>query len=460
MHDSAQALRGKKLLLVGFTLFSMFFGAGNLIFPPFLGAQAGTALWLAFAGFAVSAIGLPIAGVAAVARAGGLSALAGQVHPRFAQVFAVLVYLSIGPCLAIPRTASTSFEMLTPLVGRSTPGQFLYSLVFFAAAYFVALKPEKLTQRLGRILCPALLVLIVVLFAGCILRPAAPGYGTPAEAYAALPAAQGVLDGYQTMDALAALNFGAVIALNLQAVGITEESAVRRGTIRAGFIAGGMLLVVYAMLTHIGGISGAAFPGSDTGAAVLTALADDLFGRVGQVLLAAIFVIACFNTCVGLIASVGEYFHELLPRLPYPAIAAFFALMSMLLANIGLADILRLSVPVLNAIYPHRHHPHRGGVPARTVPAGIGLAAGYPLHGHPEHPCRPALRPPLHLDERSAPEQPRLWLAAAGPHRHRRGPSDVRKTAARLCGSFSCFKAYFAELRIAAMTLRRTDGSV
>ena len=187
MHDSAQALRGKKLLLVGFTLFSMFFGAGNLIFPPFLGAQAGTALWLAFVGFAVSAIGLPIAGVAAVARAGGLPALAGRVHPRFAQVFAVLVYLSIGPCLAIPRTASTSFEMLTPLVGRSTPGQFLYSLVFFAAAYFVALKPEKLTQRLGRILCPALLVLIVVLFAGCILHPAAPGYGTPAEAYAALP---------------------------------------------------------------------------------------------------------------------------------------------------------------------------------------------------------------------------------------------------------------------------------
>ena len=342
MHDSAQALRGKKLLLVGFTLFSMFFGAGNLIFPPFLGAQAGTALWLAFAGFAVSAIGLPIAGVAAVARAGGLPALAGRVHPRFAQVFAVLVYLSIGPCLAIPRTASTSFEMLTPLVGRSTPGQFIYSLVFFAAAYFVALKPEKLTQRLGRILCPALLVLIVVLFAGCILRPAAPGYGTPAEAYAALPAAQGVLDGYQTMDALAALNFGAVIALNLQAVGITEESAVRRGTIRAGFIAGGMLLVVYAMLTHIGGISGAAFPGSDTGAAVLTALADGLFGRVGQVLLAAIFIIAC----------VGEYFHELLPRLPYPTIAAFFALMSMLLANIGLAGILSLSVPVLNAIYP------------------------------------------------------------------------------------------------------------
>ena len=352
MHESTQALRGKKLFLVGFTLFSMFFGAGNLIFPPFLGAQAGTALWLAFAGFAVSAIGLPIAGVAAVARAGGLPVLAGRVHPRFAQVFAVLVYLSIGPCLAIPRTASTSFEMLTPLVGRSTLGQFLYSLVFFTAAYFVALRPEKLTQRLGRILCPTLLVLIVVLFAGCLLRPAASGYGVPTAAYAALPAAQGILDGYQTMDALAALNFGAVIALNIQAVGITEEAAVRRGTIRAGLVAGGMLLVVYAMLTHIGGISGAAFPGCDTGAAVLTALADGLFGRVGQVLLAAIFVIACFNTCVGLIACVGQYFHQLLPRIPYPALAAFFAVASMLVSNLGLAAIIRLSTPVLNAIYP------------------------------------------------------------------------------------------------------------
>mgnify|MGYP001129036672 CR=1 FL=1 len=197
-----------------------------------------------------------------------------------------------------------------------------------------------------------LIVLIVVLFAGCLAHPLAAYYGAPSAEYAALPTVQGILHGYQTMDTLAGLNFGAVIALNIRARGVTESRAVEGGTIRAGFIAGGLMLVVYAMLTHIGGISGAAFPGSDTGASVLTALADGLFGRVGQVLLAVIFVIACFNTCVGLIASVGEYFHELLPQLPYPAIAAFFALVSMLLANIGLADILSLSVPVLNAIYP------------------------------------------------------------------------------------------------------------
>lgn len=345
-------LRGKKQLLIGFTLFSMFFGAGNLIFPPYLGAQAGTRLWLAFAGFAVSAIGLPIAGVVAVARAGGLPQLAERVHPRFAQVFSILVYLSIGPCLAIPRTASTSFAMLEPLAGESTALQWGYSLLFFAVAFLVAQHPEKLTQRLGKILCPALLALILLLFAGCLLHPAAAGYGTPTAAYTALPAVQGILDGYQTMDTLAGLNFGAVIALNIQARGVTESRAVESGTIRAGLLAGGLLLAVYAMLSHAGAQTGAVYPGLATGAEVLTALAQQLFGRAGLVLIAAIFVIACFNTCVGLIACVGQYFHQLLPRIPYPALAAFFAAASMLVSNLGLAAIIRLSTPVLNAIYP------------------------------------------------------------------------------------------------------------
>ena len=345
-------LSGRDLLLVGFTLFSMFFGAGNLIFPPHLGAQAGANFWFAFAGLAVSAIGLPIAGVAAVAQAGSLDALAGRVHPAFARVFTILVYLSIGPCLAIPRTASTSFQMLVPLLG-SRPGlQMVYSAVFFAAAFLVALHPEKLTEWLGRILCPCLILLIAALFAGCLLHPLAAHYGTPSAEYAALPAVEGMLYGYQTMDTLAALNFGAVIALNIRARGITEDKAVEHSIIKAGFVAGALLLTVYAMLGHAGAQTGSVYPGLATGAEVLTALAQNLFGKAGLVLIAAIFVIACFNTCVGLIACVGQYFHQLLPRIPYPAIAAFFAAASMMVSNIGLAGIIRLSTPVLNAIYP------------------------------------------------------------------------------------------------------------
>ena len=342
----------RNLVLVGFTLFSMFFGAGNLIFPPHLGAQAGANFWFAFAGLAVSAIGLPIAGVAAVAHAGSLDALAGRVHPAFARVFTILVYLSIGPCLAIPRTASTSFQMLVPLVGSSSALQLGYSAVFFTAAFLVALHPEKLTNWLGRILCPCLILLIVVLFAGCMIHPLAAHYGTPSAEYASLPAVQGVLYGYQTMDTLAALNFGAVIALNVRVRGVTEDSAVEHSIIQAGLIAGTLLLIVYAMLGHAGAQTGTVYPGLATGAEVLTALAQNLFGNAGLVLIAAIFVIACFNTCVGLISCVGQYFHQLLPRIPYPVIAAFFAAASMVISNIGLAGIIRLSTPVLNAIYP------------------------------------------------------------------------------------------------------------
>ena len=269
-----QKLSGKSLLLVSFTLFSMFFGAGNLIFPPHLGAQAGVNLWPAFAGLAVSAVGLPIAGVVAVAQAGGLDKLASRVHPVFAMVFTILVYLSIGPCLAIPRTASTSFQMLVPLIGGGTGLQLAYSVLFFTAAFLVALRPEKLTDWLGRILCPCLIVLIVVLFAGCLIHPLAAHYGTPSAEYAALPAVQGILYGYQTMDTLAGLNFGAVIALNIRARGVTESRAVEGGTIRAGFIAGGLMLVVYAMLGHAGAETGTVYPGLATGAEVLTALAQ------------------------------------------------------------------------------------------------------------------------------------------------------------------------------------------
>ena len=202
-----QKLSGRKLLLIGFTLFSMFFGAGNLIFPPDLGAKAGIHFWPAFLGLAISAVGLPVAGVVAVARAQGLEKLAGRVHPVFAQVFMILIYLSIGPCLAIPRTASTSFAMLAPLVGTGAGLQLGYSVVFFAAAFLVALQPEKLTRWLGRLLCPCLLVLILVLFGGCLLHPLAGQYGTPTPEYTSGAVLQGVLYGYQTMDTLAALNF-------------------------------------------------------------------------------------------------------------------------------------------------------------------------------------------------------------------------------------------------------------
>lgn len=345
-------LTKKNRILVGLTLFSMFFGAGNLIFPPFLGAMAGTNTWVAMSGFALTAVCFPILGVIAVAESGGLTALGNRVHPRFASVFTLLIYLSIGPCLAIPRTASTSFEMaVTPFVDAGPGIQLLYSIIFFGIAFLVALRPDKLTQRLGKILTPCLLTLIIILFIGCMIRPAGP-YGIPTEAYGNNAFTKGFLEGYQTMDTIAGLNFGLIIALNIIALGVKEEAGVVKETIRAGMIAGGILLAVYAALAHIGAMAGGNLGQMDNGATTLTVLARYLFGNVGMMLLGLIFFIACLNTCIGLLSCCSNYFCTILPAPGYAGWVAIFALASMVVSNAGLNRILEISVPVLNAIYP------------------------------------------------------------------------------------------------------------
>ena len=349
-----EKLSKRKLVLVGLTLFSMFFGAGNLIFPPFLGSLAGTYTWTAMVGFAATAIGFPVLGVIAVAKSGGFYHLAERVHPKFAFVFTLLNYLSIGPCLAIPRTASTSFEMaVVPFLGKDTfpAAQFLYSAVFFAIAFVVALNPDQLTERLGKILTPCLLVLIGVVFAGCIFHP--PGsYGEPATAYASAPLVKGFLEGYMTMDTLAALTFGVVISLNIKAIGIQKESVVVGETIKAGFIAGGILILVYGALAHVGAVTGGAFGPAENGARTLNQAVRFLFGNTGLVMLAAIFFIACLNTCIGLISCCSKYFCSIIPGIGYRTWALVFAVVSFIISNVGLTKILEISVPVLNAIYP------------------------------------------------------------------------------------------------------------
>ena len=350
-----QKLNLKTKFLMGVTLFSMFFGAGNLIFPPYLGAQAGTSAWTAFIGFAMSAVGLPVLGVIAVTVSGGLNALASRVHPKFAFVYIAVLYLAIGPCLAIPRTASTSFSMAgPPFLPESVPEapvQLLYTIVFFLAASLVAMHPEKLTEYLGKRLTPVLLTLIAALFLAALVNPAGPA-AAPAEAYASAAPVEGFLYGYQTMDTLAALNFGMLVALNVQALGVREEKAVTGETVFAGWIAGALLLAVYAMLTFVGRLSGTAFPGTADGTEVLMRTAEHLFGKAGALILALIFVIACFNTCVGLLSCCGKYFNGCFPRIGYRAWVWGFAAVSAVLANVGLEAILLFSVPVLNAIYP------------------------------------------------------------------------------------------------------------
>ncbi|PST48679.1 branched-chain amino acid transport system II carrier protein [Bifidobacterium callitrichos] len=361
-HLSTRRLDARQRLVMTFTFFSMFFGAGNLIFPPFVGAQAGSSALPATVGFIVSAVGLPILGVLAVTFAGGFDALAGRVSPRFALLLGLAIILTIGPCFAIPRTATTSFEMMVaPFVASDSRwiAQLVYSLVFFALSFVFAQHPEKLSKVLGRFMGPLLLTLIAVLFVACLVH----GVGrnvAPMGDYASGQMARGFLDGYQTMDLLAALYFGIVISANIRAQRIDDERQVQVETAYAGVGTGVLLILIYGALSYVGVVSGAIAaidPSNDMGATVLTNLTSSVFGTAGTAFLGVVFVIACLNVCTGLICTCATYFHTKFPTVggrtvSYRAWQLLFTVFSFVVSNAGLSLIIKVSVPVLSALYP------------------------------------------------------------------------------------------------------------
>ena len=348
-------LSRKDLLLVGLMLFSLFFGAGNLIFPPFLGQSAGGQVWIAMAGFLITAVGFPILGVIAVAKSGGLEKLGRRVNPIFATIFTVLIYLSIGPCLGIPRAGSLPFEMaVAPYLPQEVPlvaARFMFTCAFFAVAYWLSLSPTKLVDRMGKVLTPTLLTMLLMIVIASIFRPLGE-YGSAVTEYAKEPFVKGFLEGYLTMDTIAALNFGIVIALAIKSKGVEDEKSVVKTSIKAGLFAGGLLIVIYVLLAHLGASSGGRFGMTENGAQTLTNVMSYLFGKPGAILLAIIFTLACLTTSVGLITSCSQYFSTLLPKVTYKSWVRLLALSSMILANMGLNMILSISIPVLDMIYP------------------------------------------------------------------------------------------------------------
>ena len=343
------------MCLVSLMLFSLFFGAGNLIFPPFLGQMAGEHTPVAMLGFLVTAVLLPVLGVVVVAQFDGLDQLAGKVNPRFSLFFTVVIYLSIGPGLGIPRAASVPFEMaIAPyLPAEASPKvfMFVYSLVFFLTALWLALNPTKLVDRIGKVLTPSLLFLMTGLFLSFLFRgeaSVAPAQG----AYAEGALVKGFLEGYNTMDAIAALNFGLVIATTLRNLQVKEKKDVMHYTVRAGLAAGTILSLVYVMLSYLGMHTSNVYALQDNGAWTLRCIVHQLFGGVGAVILAAIFTLACLTTCVGLITSISQYFSTLTQRLSYRQWVFSIVGFSFLVCNQGLNTILGISVPVLNMVYP------------------------------------------------------------------------------------------------------------
>ena len=348
-------LPGKKMLLISFMLFSLFFGAGNLIFPPFMGQNAGSQSIPAMLGFLITAVVLPVLGVVVVAKFDGLNTLALNVGKKFSVAFTILIYLSIGPGLGIPRAASVPFEMaVAPYLPEGinlTIWMIGYSLIFFSVALWLCLNPQKLVARIGSFLTPSLLILLCFLFFSFLFR-GEHAIAAAQAAYINAPFLQGFSDGYQTMDTIAALNFGLVISTTLVSMGLTEKKSIIRHTILAGFFAGSILAAVYVMLTYMGMNSSGIYPIQENGAWTLRCIVYQLFGNPGAILLAAIFTLACLTTCVGLINSISQYFSILFKKLSYRHWVWIIVVFSYLFCNLGLNVILSISIPVLNAIYP------------------------------------------------------------------------------------------------------------
>ena len=345
----------RNLLVVSVMLFALFFGAGNLIFPPFLGQNAGSNTLTAMVGFLATAVILPVLGVVVVARFDGLDKLGQQVGKRFSLVFTLLIYLSIGPGLGIPRAASVPFEMaVAPYLPQGANLKLwmaVYSLVFFLVALWLCLNPGKLVNRIGRGLTPAMLSLLVLLFV-CFLFRGQTQVAQPRESYAAAPLLKGFTEGYNTMDTIAALNFGLVISTTLASFGLGEKGERMRYTVLAGLLAGTILALVYAMLSYMGMCSSGVYELQENGAWTLRCIVYQVFGGTGAVLLAAIFTLACLTTCVGLINSISQYFSVLFASVSYRTWVYVITFFSLLVCNLGLNMILSISVPVLNAIYP------------------------------------------------------------------------------------------------------------
>ena len=304
-----------KVLPIGLMLFSFFFGAGNLIFPPALGQLAGDNLPAAIFGFCFSGVGLPLMGILAMAilNSDDPNELASPMSPAFGKAITILCALTIGPFFAIPRTCAVSFDtgillLLPP--GYETTGLALYSVFFFGLTYFLSVNPSKIVDNIGKIMSPLLLLCLGILITCVIIDPM--GSLQPANGvYKNVPFFKGFQEGYNTMDLLCTMLYGAATLKAIQSQGIKEQKQLTKMCIYAGIIAAICLALIYGALAYAGASSTAVFGIVSNGGQLLNMISVHYMGFPGQVVLALIIFFACITTSIGLTTSISSYFHEL-----------------------------------------------------------------------------------------------------------------------------------------------------
>ncbi|MBO1271678.1 branched-chain amino acid transport system II carrier protein [Shewanella sp. 4t3-1-2LB] len=359
MHD--KQLTVADTLSLGFMTFAFFLGAGNLIFPPFAGYQAGDHSYIAMLGFLITAVGLPLAGLIAVAKAKGR--VMRMLPATAATLFAAAIYIIIGPAFAAPRTSLVAFEIgarpfLTDVESTLTIGglvlneaQLYFTAAFFAVVMLLAAFPGRLMDSVGKVLTPVLLLLLVALALSVVEfignpMPAATGD------YALHPLSKGIVEGYNTMDTLASLMFGVLIIDLLRQKDIHDTSLQTRYLIWAALIAAAGLAFVYVSLFILGATAGDLAKGTGNGGQILTNYVTHQFGYAGTIALSVVVSLACLTTAVGLVSACSDFFSSLLPKLTYRMLVVVLSVICAVVANVGLSQLISISIPVLMMVYP------------------------------------------------------------------------------------------------------------
>ena len=335
------------MFVIGFALFSMFFGAGNVIFPPYLGLSCGREWFAGFAWYYLADIGLALLAMFAILRAGSTEKVMARLGPIPSKVLLTAIVLCIGPMLAIPRTAATTLEMaVNPLVSGVSP--LLFSILFFGLIAALCVKQSAVVDIVGKFLTPALLIGLLVLIILGEVNPIGP---VPDRVLVESVAQTGIEAGYQTMDVLAAILFGIIILKSAENKGYTDRKDQFKVVAGASAVAGLALLVVYLGLTYLGVTTSRFFDLSVQRTFLMVSIVRNLLGTPGVWLFSLIVALACITTAVALVSSAADYFSSLL-KLSYVKMVLAVCGFSALAANFGLDTIVSIAAPILNVVYP------------------------------------------------------------------------------------------------------------
>lgn len=357
----------KNTLIIGFMLFAFFFGSGNLIFPPKLGFESGTAFLPAILGFVMTGVGLPLIGLMIGSKyEGGYERALAKIHPYLSVALLVAIYLTIAPLFVIPRTGAVAYEMaiLPFLHSSSTISLLLFTALYYGVSLWLSINPSKMIDRIGAVLTPVLLLTILALIIASFVKLGANPASQTLPAYENKAFVVGFLEGYNTMDMLASVAFCALV-MNAIKQKAGDNANLFTQTTKAGLIATGALALIYLSLGWIGNyltispteMADMSAKGQNLGAFILNKSALTGFGSAGGVVLGVIAALACLTTTVGLTVSAAEYFYATFPKMfgvniAYKTYAIVFTLVGFVLANQGLDFVIGKSIPVLLVLYP------------------------------------------------------------------------------------------------------------